>query len=187
MLEIARLLNLDDTLVGDTIAKPSIGIDFVCFDAEDWGTPQWAEDQTNSGDTWALGAQYFAQHLPEGYEARFGILLDMVGGREATFAQEGMSIRYAQHIVNKVWQAARVTGCDRFFPYRQGSGVTDDHIPLNEYARIPTIDIIPYHPDCQESSFGPTWHTMADDMTNIDRSTLKAVGQTLVQVLWSEE
>lgn len=65
--------------------------------------------------------------------------------------------------------------------------ITDDHIPLNQKAGIPTIDIIPYYPDCQQSSFGPTWHTLADNMDNIDRNTLKAVGQTVIQVLFTEK
>jgi hypothetical protein len=55
---------------------------------------------------------------------------------------------------------------------------------VNQQGGIPTIDIIPYYPDCAQSSFGPTWHTLADNMTNIDRNTLKAVGQTLIQVLF---
>ena len=65
--------------------------------------------------------------------------------------------------------------------------VTDDHVPVNEKAGIPTIDIIPYYPDCAESSFGPTWHTVDDNMDNIDRNTLGAVAQTVVQVLFSEK
>ena len=67
-----------------------------------------------------------------------------------------------------------------------GGYITDDHLPVNEKAGIPTIDIIPYYPDCKESSFGPTWHTVADDMNHIDKSTLKAVGQTVIQVLFTE-
>ena len=61
-----------------------------------------------------------------------------------------------------------------------------DHLPVNRVAKIPCIDIIPYYPDCPQSSFGPTWHTVNDDMAHIDRNTLQAVGQTLIQVLWSE-
>ena len=80
MLEIARALQSDTTL--------KVGVDFVCFDAEDWGTPQWA-DVADDADTWALGAQHWATHLPEGYEARYGILLDMVGGAGSKFYQEG--------------------------------------------------------------------------------------------------
>ena len=54
-------------------------------------------------------------------------------------------------------------------------------------AKIPTIDIIPYYPACEESSFGPTWHTVNDDMAHIDKNTLLAVGQTIIQVIFSEK
>ena len=180
MMEVARLLQANPL-------ASNIGVDFVCLDAEDWGTPQWEEDQTNSADSWALGSNYFAQNLPEGYEARYGILLDMVGGQGAQFYQELMSLQYAPAIVKKVWRASRQAGYGSFFPKKEGGRITDDHIPLNQYAHIPTIDIIPYYPDCAQSSFGPTWHTLNDNMEHIDRNTLKAVGQTVVQVLWTEE
>ncbi|MCI7598831.1 MAG: M28 family peptidase [Prevotella sp.] len=180
MLEIARLLQKN--------ALPSgFGVDFVCFDAEDWGTPQWEANQDASGDSWALGAQHFAANLPQGYEARYGILLDMVGGMNAKFYKEGISNQYAPEIVKKVWRAARQAGFGSYFPKQEGGMITDDHIPLNQKAGIPTIDIIPYYPDCQQSSFGPTWHTLADNMDNIDRNTLKAVGQTVIQVLFTEK
>ena len=55
---------------------------------------------------------------------------------------------------------------------------------MNQVAGIPCIDIVPFYPECTESSFGPTWHTVKDDMAHIAPGTLKAVGQTLVQVLW---
>ena len=158
MLEVALLIHRDTTL--------NIGVDFVCFDAEDWGTPQWI----NSGDsesTWALGAQHFASHLPDGFEVRYAILLDMVGGEGA--------------------RAARKAGYGNFFPRQEGGMVTDDHIPLNQTARIPAIDIIPFYPDCAQSSFGPTWHTLNDNMQHISRNTLKAVGQTMIQVIYTEE
>lgn len=180
MLEVARLLQKNDP-------GTQLGVDFVCFDAEDWGTPQWSGDQEGSNDSWALGADYFSRHLPEGYEARYGILLDMVGGMGAQFYQEGMSLQYAPDIVRKVWRAARQAGYASFFPKQEGGLVTDDHIPMNQNTTIPTIDIIPYYPDCAQSSFGPTWHTLADDMDAIDRNTLKAVGQTIVQVLFTEK
>ena len=178
MLEIARLLS-KDTL--------QLGVDFICFDAEDWGVPQWNEDNFDS-DSWALGAQYWSTNLHKnGYRARFGILLDMVGGQGAQFYKETMSVQYANHIVEKVWRAAQVVGYGSMFPSQQGTGVTDDHISVNTKAKIPTIDIIPYYPNCEQSSFGPTWHTVNDDMEHIDKNTLQAVGQTLIQVLFSEK
>lgn len=177
MIELARILK------GSGL---ELGVDFICFDAEDYGTPQWFEGE-DPGDTWALGAQYFANNLPEGYAPRYGILLDMVGGVGAKFYREGMSLQYAPAIVKKVWNAARQVGYGSYFPKDDGGMITDDHIPVNQTANIPCIDVIPYYPDCAQSSFGPTWHTIADNMDNIDKNTLKAVGQTMVQVLFTEK
>ena len=193
MLELARLLRvksleLSDVSSSDAEAetlnsKPStlnVGIDFICFDAEDWGSD-------NVSDSWALGAQYWAAHPHrEDYKARFGILLDMVGGQGARFFREGFSLYYAPDVVAKVWKAAQTAGYGSIFVQKDGGTITDDHGPVNEVAGIPCIDIIPYYPDCRESSFGPTWHTVSDDMAHIDRNTLKAVGQTLVQVIYGE-
>ena len=177
MLEVARLL--PDSL--------HLGVDFVCFDAEDWGVPQWS-DAPDDPDSWALGAQHWAQHLhAEGYKPRYAILLDMVGGQGARFFRELYSKRYAPQVVERVWQAAQVMGFSSYFPRKDGGMITDDHVPVNQVAGIPCIDIIPYYPDCEASSFGPTWHTVNDDMQHIDPNTLKAVGQTLVQVLFSEQ
>ncbi len=178
MLEIARLLQQNDSL--------DKGVDFICFDAEDWGTPQWA-DQGDDSDTWALGAQHWAANPHrENYKARFGILLDMVGGQGARFYREQYSKRYANNIVSLVWKAAEVVGYGSYFPQQDGGGITDDHVPVNQVAGIPCIDIIPYYPDCEASSFGPTWHTVNDDMQHMDRNTLKAVGQTVIQVLFTK-
>lgn len=183
MLELARIIGKSKD---EKAFNKQLGIDFVCFDAEDWGTPQWA-DVADNADSWALGAQYWGKNLPQGYEARYGILLDMVGGVGAKFYREGMSMQYAPEIVKKVWRAAREVGFGSYFPKEDGGVITDDHVPVNQFAKIPTIDIIPYYADCQQSSFGPTWHTLADNMENIDKNTLKAVGQTLVQVIYKEK
>ncbi len=178
MLELARQLKSESA---------GIGIDFICFDAEDWGTPQWS-DVADAGNTWALGSQYWAAnpHVA-GYKARYGILLDMVGGQGAMFFKEGLSMQYAPDVVDRVWRAAQVVGFGSMFPNKPGTYITDDHAPVNTVAKIPCIDIIPYYPHCDQSSFGPTWHTVSDDMQHIDRTTLQAVGQTLIQVLYSEK
>jgi len=181
MLEVARLLS-HDTL--------TVGIDFVCFDAEDWGTPQWADSEGSDADTWALGAQYWAAQYSTqntGSKPRYGILLDMVGGEGARFYQEQVSLYYAPSIVKKVWNAAETVGFGSLFPKDEGGAITDDHLPVNRKAGIPCIDIIPYYPECEASSFGPTWHTVNDDMKHIDKNTLQAVGQTIIQTLYSEK
>lgn len=199
MLELARLLSQQSSTNASQSSpnaqhpspnthqlSPNLGIDFICFDAEDWGKPQWS-DAPDNGDSWALGSHYFASNLPQGYAPRYGVLLDMVGGQGAQFHQEGMSMQFAPQIVKKVWRAARQAGYGSYFPKSVGGMVTDDHVPVNQIAKIPCIDVIPYYPDCAQSSFGPTWHTLDDNMEHIDKNTLKAVGQTMVQVIYTEE
>ncbi len=182
MLEVARLLSENTHGTDSAASYPvSVGVDFICFDAEDWG------DDGHS-DSWALGAQHWAANPHKaGYRARYGILLDMVGGQQARFYREGYSMQYAPQLVSRVWQAAQTAGFSSYFPQQDGGYITDDHGPVNEVAQIPCIDIIPYYPDCEESSFGPTWHTLSDDMQHIDRNTLRAVGQTLLQVIVNEK
>jgi aminopeptidase-like protein len=177
MLEMARLLQQHDSA--------RVDVDFICFDAEDWGVPQWSDEV--DADSWALGAQHWASsYKPTANSYQYGILLDMVGGQGAKFYQEGFSLQHARQIVEKVWQAASAAGYGSFFPNEMGGYITDDHNPVNEKANIPCIDIINHYPDCERSSFGPTWHTVNDDMQHIDRNTLQAVGQTLVQLIYSE-
>jgi hypothetical protein len=181
MLELARLIQQNDSA--------SVSVDFICFDAEDWGVPQW--ENNVDGDSWALGAQHWAEQFARRTDSdkpsyQYGILLDMVGGQGARFYRESYSMHYAHNIVERVWQAANTAGYGSTFPYLDGGGVTDDHVPVNEKAGIPCIDIINHYPDCEQSSFGPTWHTISDDMQHIDRNTLKAVGQTLVQLIFTE-
>ena len=177
MLEICRLLQENPV---------QVGIDMICFDAEDLGTPQWAEDRLGSSDTWCLGSRFWAQRAKaDGYKARYGILLDMVGGRGATFSREGISRQMAQPIVNLVWQLAGQLGYRQFFPLSDGNYITDDHVNVNEIASVPCIDIIPYYRE-GPSSFGPTWHTVKDTPDNIDPNVLEAVGQTLTQLLFNE-
>lgn len=177
MLELARLIKDNDSA--------RIAVDFICFDAEDWGVPQWSNEV--DADSWALGAQYWAtNYQSKANSYQFGILLDMVGGQGAKFYREAYSMQYARNIVDKVWQAAAAAGYGSVFLAKNSGYVTDDHVPVNEQAHIPCIDIINHYPDCEQSSFGPTWHTINDDMQHLDKNTLQAVGQTLIQLIFSE-
>ena len=174
MLELARLLQQHDSA--------AVAVDFVCFDAEDWGVPQWSD--AADADSWALGSQYWSANNSKSYD--YGILLDMVGGQGAKFYREGYSLEHASTIVDKVWQAAAAAGYGSNLINKEMGYVTDDHVPVNEKAGIPCVDIINHYPDCRQSSFGPTWHTVSDDMQHIDRNTLRAVGQTLVQLIYTK-
>lgn len=178
LLEVARQIQQQ---------QPALGVDIIFFDVEDYGVPQFMNELSSEG-SWCLGSQYWARtpHVTD-YNARFAILLDMVGGKGATFYKEGFSEEYASAIVDKVWDKAHAAGYGNYFPKQRGGYVTDDHLPINRIARIPCIDIIPMMTDSELSSFGDTWHTVNDNMEHIDRSTLKAVGQTLLEVIYNEE
>lgn len=178
MIELARTIS--------KLKDLNVGIDFVCFDAEDWGTPQWENNNSNDEDTWALGAQYWSKNISDSIKPKFGILLDMVGGRNAKFYIEQASMSFAPEIVAKVWGVASDAGYSNFFINQTGGAITDDHIPVNQIAQIPTIDIIPYYPEMSPNIFGPVWHTINDTMDNIDSKTLKAVGQTVLNVIYNE-
>lgn len=178
LLEIARQIQRQ---------APELGIDIIFFDAEDYGIPEFHQGSYKP-DTWCLGSQYWARtpHVQE-YFARYGILLDMVGGKGATFYQEPYSQRTAAKEVKKIWKKARELGYGNWFVDREGAEVTDDHVYVHSIARIPCVDIINYDPTSERSSFGDFWHTVNDTMDNIDRATLKAVGQTVMDVIYNEK
>ncbi|MDR2232693.1 MAG: M28 family peptidase [Tannerella sp.] len=173
LLEIARQIGIHGI---------DIGVDIIFFDAEDYGVPSFIN--SNMPDSWCLGSQFWAKnpHVPN-YRAEYGILLDMVGSKGATFYRENYSVQYAAPYVERVWNAARDLGYGKFFINADGGGVTDDHVYVHRGRGIPSIDIINYDRDSSHS-FGSYWHTQQDTMDNIDRETLKAVGQTILEVIY---
>lgn len=177
LLEIARVMQAN---------KPKVGVDIVFWDVEDYGEPKDAQGQEKE-DTWGLGSQYWSKnpHKP-GYTARYGILLDMVGAPFASFYREGFSQRYAPSIVSKVWSHAQELGYSSYFLNSESNPIMDDHYYVNKYANIPTIDII-HQVNNSQTGFYPYWHTVKDDMSQIDRNTLKVVGQTLLRTVFYEK
>ncbi len=180
LLEIARSIN-------QAQQKPNVGVDLIFFDGEDYGQPD------NSGmpykdDTWCLGSQYWSKNLHEpNYKAQFGILLDMVGASNAKFAREGTSMEYARDVVDKVWKAGNKLGYSDYFKYINSPGIIDDHHYVNTVAGIRMIDIIEYNLNSADGDyFGPYHHRHSDSMSIIDKNTLKAVGQTVLHVVYNE-
>lgn len=177
LLEIAR--QISNSPVG-------IGIDIIFFDAEDWGQPSYERNQV-PGEWYCLGSQYWAKnpHTPN-YRANFGILLDMVGASNALFYKEGYSIEYASNVTEKVWTLASRLGYGSFFINKKGGYITDDHVAVNQFHRAPSINIIQTSEDSPHG-FGNFWHTHNDNMNIIDKATLKAVGQTVMEVIYTEK
>jgi glutaminyl-peptide cyclotransferase len=184
-LEIIRTLSQQPEKMA-----PNVGVDVILVDAEDWGYDAGLiEGQKNllegKGDGWCLGSQYWAKNLvPPNYKAEYGVLLDMVGAKNGHFTREGTSLEKARSVVDKIWNTAAKIGYSDYFLYKDTSAIVDDHVYTNQ-AGIPTVDIYD-HPAFGEEFFPPYHHTTADNMSIIDRKTMKAVGQTLLQVLYQE-
>lgn len=169
LLEIARQLSKQPI---------DVGIDILFTDLEDQG-----KSNDPDGTTWALGAQYWSKkpHVT-GYNAEYGILLDMVGAKGAQFLKEGISRTYAPQFLDYIWNLANSMGYGNLFLNKNLSGgVVDDHVFINQNIGIPTIDIINKPTD---NSFGDHWHTENDDMDIIDKNVLRGVGQVVTAVVY---
>jgi hypothetical protein len=177
LLELARVIGADNL---------EVGIDIVFFDAEDQGesnSPRPAEQ------TWCLGSQYWSGHPHEmAQKPEFGILLDMVGYSHARFPKEGVSANRAPALHQAVWKQAQELGYSDLFVQDVVQELIDDHLYINDIAKIPTIDIInlPTNPAANRR-FGYYWHTHHDNMDIIGKHTLNAVGKTLLRTLYKHE
>lgn len=178
LLEVARQLSIKPA------AQP---VDIIFFDYEDQGTPS-SYTGVQRENTWCLGSQLFAAHYNDRLKTtdtqrpyQFGILLDMVGSPDAVFPKEMYSIQYAQNYLELIWRKAHQLGYGRYFVDRMTYPIVDDHYYLN-IAGIPCVDIIHYD-GRNETGFASWWHTRQDDMRNIDKSTLQAVGEVVMAVI----
>ncbi|MDW8301368.1 MAG: M28 family peptidase [Bacteroidia bacterium] len=173
LLEIARLLKQHPI--------QNIGVDILLNDVEDYGAPEGYQPEKE--DTYCLGSQYWAKnpHIKD-YTAEYAIVLDMVGGKNATFYREQISDETARALVDKIWNKAAQLGYGIYFLNEKSNVVIDDHLYIYKIANIPAIDIIDYNPS-RPKGFPEYWHTQRDNLSNIDKNTLKAVGQTIYAVL----
>ncbi|MBU2558262.1 MAG: M28 family peptidase [Bacteroidetes bacterium] len=180
LIEIARLLS-------DMPLNENLGIDIILFDLEDYGPPTTLRNRY-SEDSWALGSQYWSKtpHKPA-YQAQFGILLDMVGAANPEFPREYFSQQYASWVLDKVWRKAFDLGYGSYFVNKPGSPISDDHVPMNEIAGIPTINIIHLDPNSSNGTFFEHWHTQNDNLAIIDKETLRIVGELVTAVVYSEQ
>jgi glutaminyl-peptide cyclotransferase len=180
LLEIARLLK----------SQPArVGVDIIFFDAEDYGRPEWdrLSADAQSYREWCLGSQFWAQQPHRfGYRAKYGILLDMVGGKNAVFNKEGTSMEYAPHVVEKIWTAARGLGYGQLFQNEVTPQTVDDNLFVSELAGIPSANIVHYELQVRAMGYGAFHHTHQDNMDIIDPATLEAVGRVLADVVWNE-
>jgi len=155
-------------------SKPETGIDFAFWDSEDGGTH-------NNPKSYCLGSQYWSFHpVPENHSASFGINFDMVGRKGSVFPVEAYSAYKAPEVLKKLKNAAEKLGYQDYFPdYRIGP-IVDDHYFVSEARGIPMIDLIYM---TEDGKFPPEWHTLNDTSEFISRDVMKAVGQTVLQMI----
>jgi len=157
---------------------PSIGVDMVMFDGEELVYQE-------RRDSYFLGSTYFAQNYINSQPKKpyiAGVLLDMVGDRELRIYYERNSWNYARDVCKSVFETAEMLEVDAFVP-RVRHDIRDDHLPLNEIAKIPTIDIIDF--DYPRPGIGAPqyWHTTQDTPENCSGHSIATVVYVIHQWL----
>jgi len=165
LLEMANQLKLD---------PPSIGVDLIFFDGEDYGEEGHLEE-------YFIGSRYFGKNSKD-YHPEYGVLLDMIGDANLNIPKEGFSYKNLPHIVDKVWGIAQDLGYTEFED-RVGHYVHDDHTALMEYG-IPCINVIDFeYPDRTHRY----WHTLQDTPDKCSPQSLETVGRVMMELIYSEQ
>ena len=173
VLEMARIMRQ---------LPPSVGVDFVLFDVEDQGIPEWSD--LYEEDSWCLGSQYWAKnpHVPY-YKAVYGVLFDMVGTSEPRFTKEHVSRSFAPSITDKIWSAAAALGYSNIFDNTKTDAILDDHYYVNQIAGIPMVDIVQNSPNI---SFFAHWHTTTDDLSTVSAETMRIVATVVLKTIYGD-
>ncbi len=164
---VAGLMELSNHI---DLLPADVGIDIVMFDGEELVYEE-------GRDEYFLGSTYFARTYlanPPAVPYRAGVLLDMIGDKELKIYYERNSWNYAREVSKSVFATAASLGVDAFVP-RIRHEIRDDHLPLNQIARIPTIDLIDF--DYPRPGIGAPqyWHTMQDVPENCSGHSLATV------------
>ena len=162
---VAMLLALADAL---KLVPPSVGVDILLVDGEDYGSFGPEVDVV-------IGSAYFAANVPvPGYRPSFGVVWDMVADKDLRVLQERHSLRGAPEVVQRVWSRAAALGYAKHFIPSAGYQVLDDHVPLLSlgWRVINVIDL-----DYQ-------WHhTTADTLDKVSAESLRIVGEVALALV----
>ena len=157
--------------------KPKVGVIYVFFDGEDYG---------HNEKGMYLGSTWFSRHTDRHFvyngrkkEVLYGILLDMIGDEDLCIYRGSMSAIYAPQVLRTLWDNAKALGYGKYFADREKYVIHDDHIPLNEIAKIPVADVIDFD--------YPWWHTTGDTADKCSPESLKIVGDVIVKTLLEQK
>lgn len=161
LLELARVLAQNPLL--------ATKVDLVFFDGEE------AMVQFTESDG-LYGSRHFASSLRASGRASqyaFGIVLDMIGDKNLTVT---LPFDSPKELTRGVLESARELGVrDRFSLLDRA--LLDDHVPLNEIARIPTVDMIDFDYNA--------WHTADDTMAQLSAQSLETIGSVTLHYIHS--
>lgn len=156
--------------LGDVLkaTPPTIGVDLLFVDGEDYGTFSPDVDVL-------LGSMYFANNLPAAnYRPLFGVVWDMIGETDLRIEQEAHSLNRAPEVVERVWRTAAEMGYGNVFVPSATFEITDDHLPLLDKG-LRVIDVI----DLQYVHH----HTIHDTIDKVSARSLKIVGDVAWKLL----
>lgn len=154
--------------------KISAGVDFVLFDGEELV-------YDGQRDPYFLGAEHFSREYASGdrdYTYSAAILVDMIADKDLQLPKERNSFRYAPKLQREVWQIAKSEGI-REFDTSIRTEVLDDHLALNEIARIPAIDIIDFQYPRSGRRVQSYWHTTMDVVENCSGESIGKVATVI--------
>ncbi len=159
----------------------AVGVDFVLFDGE-----EFLFDDRRDAHLYFLGSTHFAQQLAMGESRqtyRCGILVDMIADKRLDLYYEANSFRYNRELNERIWEIAKQLHIREFKP-RINHEIRDDHLPLNQIAKIPTIDLIDFDYPTPGSRV-QFWHTQQDIAANCSGESICKVASVLLEWLKS--
>ena len=161
---VAVLLGVADALKQ---RAPSLGVDLLFVDGEDYGAFSDSVDVL-------IGSRWFAAHQPPGYQPLYAVLFDMVGDKDLQIYQEGNSLAGAPEVVQRVWRTAADLRYERIFVPTPRHTLTDDHVSLQRVG-IHAIDVVDFD--------YPFWHTTEDTIDKVSAASLQIVGNVAVALV----
>jgi len=164
LMELSRVLARDPALARR--------VELVFFDGEE-AVVQYSE--TANGFTDGLyGSSHYAKDLAttkRNAQFRAGVLWDMIGNSKLNITLDPES---PPKLMQEIFAAADDLHARNAFSIHDRV-ITDDHTPLNENAKIPTIDLIGFD--------YPYWHTADDTLDKLSPQSLQTVGAVTLRWL----
>ena len=161
LLELARVLAKDPALAAR--------VELVFFDGEE------AVQQFTETDG-LYGSRHYASLLRESgrnTQFKFGILWDMIGDKDLTVT---LPLDSPKELTQGVLGSADALQVRHFFRIFDRP-MLDDHVPLNQIAKIPTLDVIDFEYNA--------WHTADDTLEQLSPASLQTIGAVTLHYLSS--